>query len=141
MICQLCNRKICYLYCVKIIAYIALGGAVGALLRYGVGLVIKPENTLAFPIHTFLINVVGCLCIGIAASILQNTQTNELMQYFVIIGLLGGFTTFSSFSLESFYLLKNGKSLVAACYVLLSNSIGIIGAFIGYHTHQFLVKI
>jgi CrcB protein len=126
---------------VKIIAYIALGGAVGALLRYGVGLVIKPENTIAFPIHTFLINVVGCLCIGIAASILQNTQTNELIKYFVIIGLLGGFTTFSSFSLESFYLLKNGKSLVAASYVLLSNSIGIIGAFIGYYAHQFLVKI
>lgn len=125
----------------KIIAYIALGGAVGALLRYGVGLVIKPENTIAFPIHTFLINVVGCLCIGIAASILQNTQTNELIKYFVIIGLLGGFTTFSSFSLESFYLLKNGKSLVAASYVLLSNSIGIIGAFIGYYAHQFLVKI
>lgn len=125
----------------KIIAYIALGGAVGALLRYGVGLAIKPENTLAFPIHTFFVNVIGCLFIGIVASILQNTPFNELMQYFVIIGLLGGFTTFSSFSLESFYLLKNGKTLMAASYVLLSNSLGIIGAFIGYHAHQFLVKI
>jgi CrcB protein len=126
---------------VKIIAYIALGGAVGALLRYGIGLAIKPENTLTFPIHTFFINVIGCLFIGIVASILQNTPFNELMQYFVIIGLLGGFTTFSSFSLESFYLLKNGKVLVAASYVLLSNSIGITGAFIGYHAHQFLVKV
>ena len=125
----------------KIIAYIALGGAVGALLRYGIGLAIKPENTLTFPIHTFFINVIGCLFIGIVASILQNTPFNELMQYFVIIGLLGGFTTFSSFSLESFYLLKNGKVLVAASYVLLSNSIGITGAFIGYHAHQFLVKV
>ena len=135
------NRKIYYLYCVKIIAYIALGGAFGALLRYGVGLAIKPENTLAFPIHTFLINVVGCVGIGIVASILQNTPFNELMQYFVIVGLLGGFTTFSSFSLESFYLLKNGKTLIAASYMLLSNSIGITGAFIGYHAHQFIIKI
>jgi CrcB protein len=126
---------------VKIIAYIALGGAIGALLRYGVGLAIKPENTLAFPIHTFLINVLGCLCIGIIASIIQNTPFNELMQYFVVIGLLGGFTTFSSFSLESLYLLKNGKILIAASYMLLSNSIGITGAFIGYHAHQFLVKV
>ncbi len=125
----------------KIIAYIALGGAFGALLRYGVGLAIKPENTLAFPIHTFLINVVGCVGIGIVASILQNTPFNELMQYFVIVGLLGGFTTFSSFSLESFYLLKNGKTLIAASYMLLSNSIGITGAFIGYHAHQFIIKI
>ncbi len=125
----------------KIIAYIALGGAFGALLRYGVGLAIKPEYTLAFPIHTFLINVVGCVGIGIVASILQNTPFNELMQYFVIVGLLGGFTTFSSFSLESFYLLKNGKTLIAASYMLLSNSIGITGAFIGYHAHQFIIKI
>ncbi len=125
----------------KIIAYIALGGAFGALLRYGVGLAIKPENTLAFPIHTFLINVVGCVGIGIVASILQNTPFNELMQYFVIVGLLGGFTTFSSFSLESFYLLKNGKTLIAASYMLLSNSMGITGAFIGYHAHQFIIKI
>ncbi|MFN3444873.1 MAG: fluoride efflux transporter CrcB [Bacteroidia bacterium] len=124
----------------KLIAYIALGGAFGALLRYGVGLAIKPENTLSFPIHTFLINVAGCLLIGIAAAVLQTNSYKEFVQYFVIIGLLGGFTTFSSFSFESFALLKNGKLLIAAAYITLSNTIGIVAAFAGYYVHQLLIK-
>ncbi len=124
----------------KIIAYIALGGAFGALLRYGVGLVIKPENTLSFPTNTFLINITGCLLIGIAAAVLQTTSYKEFVQYFVIIGLLGGFTTFSSFSFESFSLLKNGKLFIAAAYIALSNTIGIVAAFAGYYVHQLLIK-
>ncbi len=132
--------KIYYIYCVKILVYIAVGGAFGAVCRYGLGLLLKPDNILSFPLHTFAINVLGCLLIGLAASILITSNNKELVQHFLMIGILGGFTTFSSFSLESIFLIQNGKLITALTYILLSNIIGILAAIGGYQLHQLITK-
>ncbi len=124
----------------KILVYIAFGGALGAVFRYGIGTLLKPNDVLSFPIHTFSINVLGSLLIGLAASILVTSNNKELIQHFLMIGILGGFTTFSSFSLENIYLIQNGKLTTALIYILLSNIVGILAAFGGYQLHQLITK-
>lgn len=121
-----------YIYHVKTIAYIALGGSLGALARYGIGLFLKPESTAIFPIHTFLINLTGSFLIGIATFILSRTYNTEFVQLLVITGILGGFTTFSSFSIESVQLIQQGKITTVAVYITLSTLLGITMAWIGY---------
>lgn len=124
----------------KILVYITFGGAIGAVFRYGLSLLLKPDNILSFPLHTFSINIFGCLLIGLAASILITSNNKELIQHFLMIGILGGFTTFSSFSLESIFLIQNGKITTALTYILLSNVIGVLAAFGGYQLHQLITK-
>lgn len=121
-----------YIYHVKTIAYIALGGALGALARYGIGLLLKPESTAIFPIHTFLINLTGSFLIGIAAYMLTQLSNTAAVQLFVITGILGGFTTFSSFSIESVQLIQQGKFIIAGTYITLSTLLGITMAWIGF---------
>jgi CrcB protein len=117
---------------VKTIAYIALGGAIGALTRYGVGLFLKPESTAIFPIHTFVINLTGSFLIGIATYMLTQLSNTAAVQLFVITGILGGFTTFSSFSIESVQLIQQGKFIIAGTYITLSTLLGITMAWIGF---------
>jgi fluoride exporter len=117
---------------VKAIIFVLLGGGLGALMRYGVGLWLKPAEHLAFPIHTFLINVIGCFCIGFVFSFMQKNGFNATLFYFVITGLLGGFTTFSSFSIETIYLIQQHEIGRAIVYVGLSNIVSLIAAWVGY---------
>jgi CrcB protein len=104
---------------------VGAGGFVGAVCRYLIGLV--PINeTLVFPIKTFLINVVGCMVIGLIAAVTsKNSSWNPQVVLFMKVGLCGGFTTFSTFALETTDLLKNGHSMVAFLYVLSSVLVGV----------------
>ena len=104
---------------------VGAGGFVGAVCRYLIGLV--PINeTLVFPIKTFLINVVGCMVIGLIATVTsKNSSWNPQVVLFMKVGLCGGFTTFSTFALETTDLLKNGHSMVAFLYVLSSVLVGV----------------
>ncbi len=124
----------------KSVIYIALGGAIGALLRYGFGLMLKPNNHLSFPMHTFIINALGCLAIGVIAAYAIKTNHSHIVTQFVIIGILGGFTTFSSFMLETMQLLKNGKTVLALTYLLGSNFIGLVAIIIGFQLHNLFTK-
>jgi CrcB protein len=121
---------------VKSILLVIAGGAIGSVLRYGVSLWIKPEHTLAFPVHTLTVNLVGCLLIGFVFALLQNAAQGQVYSLFIITGILGGFTTFSSFGLETFYLFQNGAAVKAIIYVLLSNVLGIGAVALGYFIHK-----
>lgn len=124
----------------KLFVYIAFGGALGAVFRYGLGLILKSDNVLSFPLHTFSINILGSLLIGLAASILITSNNKELIQHFLMIGIFGGFTTFSSFSLESIFLIQNGRFTTALAYILLTNVMGILATFGGFQLHQLITK-
>lgn len=90
---------------------VALGGAIGAMGRYGVGiaLVRSPSFALWLPLGTLSVNVVGSALIGLVWAYLQQRNESELIRLFVAVGLLGGFTTFSTFSLETVFMVAEGE--------------------------------
>lgn len=122
----------------KSILWVALGGAIGSLLRYAVAVWLKPEPSLAFPVHTLLVNVVGCLVIGFVFSFLLAVPNDQYYRLFIITGILGGFTTFSSFGIESFYLVQHKEFLKAGSYIGLSNLLGLAAVWVGYNIHKLI---
>ena len=108
---------------------VGLGGFVGAVLRYLIGLVPLNEPWL-FPIKTFGINLAGCIAIGIIAALaVRNDSLNPQMLLFLKVGVCGGFTTFSTFALETADLIKNGNIIISFCYVFLSVLAGVAVIF------------
>tara|TARA_B100001971_G_scaffold78694_1_gene72507 strand:- start:102 stop:476 length:375 start_codon:yes stop_codon:yes gene_type:complete len=116
--------------------YVASGGAVGAVLRYLTSNFYKfyfPN----FPIGTLFINFIGSFLIGILASNLESRGTSYIfIKYFLIIGILGSFTTFSTFSLETIQLVNDKKLFLSLVYILLSISLCIFGAFFGFNINK-----
>ncbi len=106
---------------------VGAGGAAGAVLRYLIGLLPLQEN--GFPFKTFLINVAGCLAIGIVASLAEKNSLNPRLVLFLKAGFCGGFTTFSSFALETQGLIQKGQNLTAAIYVASSIFAGVLAVF------------
>jgi len=110
--------------------FVGLGGFVGSILRYLVGL-IPIKNPSGFPINTFLINVIGSLAIGVIACLAsKNSNLDSRLILFLKVGICGGFTTFSTFSLETAELIKNGSIALAVLYIVLSVSVGALFAFL-----------
>jgi len=119
---------------------VALGGAVGASLRYGTGVFLfKPSS--GFPWTTWWINIFGCLLAGIFFAYSQKFPVlqNEA-RLFLMVGILGGFTTFSSFGLETFQLLKHGQIALALGYAISSVITGIIVLALGFYLFQGLLQ-
>lgn len=108
------------------------GGALGSVLRYAVALALNPSAGTGLPWGTLGVNVIGCLAIGLLSAILAGSSgMNEAVRVGLVVGLLGGFTTFSSFGLETVQLLQAGQLWVALVYVGLSNVGGLAGAWLG----------
>jgi len=115
---------------------VGLGGFVGAVLRYLISL-IPIKNPESFPIHTFIINIVGALAIGfIAFAASKNENIDPKLLLFLKVGICGGFTTFSTFSFETAELIKSGSITVAVIYVAVSVVLGILAAMLP----QFVLK-
>ena len=117
--------------------YVALGGGVGAALRYQTGRAMTQWLGApimgAFPFATLAVNAVGSLLMGLLAGWLVRSggAMSEQARLLLGVGVLGGFTTFSAFSLEMVLLIERGQFLLAALYVLLSVALGIAGLFLG----------
>lgn len=110
---------------------VGIGGFIGAVCRYLIGLLPVSESCL-FPVKTFLVNIAGCFVIGVITSaILKSASPHPRLVLFCKVGLCGGFTTFSSFALETETLLKNGNIKTALAYSLLSIAIGLAAVFAG----------
>jgi CrcB protein len=117
--------------------FIAIGGALGAILRHLLSNYIQLYFKSPFPIATISINVIGSFLIGICYFFFKNNEFfNENLKLFLIIGLFGGFTTFSTFSLDIFKLIEQNQLLIAFGYIFLSVFLSIIAVFTGY----FLIK-
>jgi CrcB protein len=111
---------------------VAVGAAVGANLRYGLAAWAGQRFGTAWPYGTFIINILGCLAIGLLLTLAATRlPLSEPLRLLLVTGLLGGFTTFSSFGYESFALLASGKWLEAASYILASVLIGLGAVFLG----------
>jgi CrcB protein len=114
-----------------ILLLIALGGAVGSLLRYLVGGAIQRSSASGFPVGTMFVNVVGCFLVGVFVRFLLNMQTSVELRALLIVGFCGGFTTFSTFSYETVGLLEGGEYVRATTYVLGSLLLCVTATFAG----------
>ena len=107
---------------------VALGGAVGAVSRYGMSLLpLKSE----FPFLTFITNISGAFLIGLIAGISERRSLPENLILFLKTGVCGGFTTFSTFSLESYQLLENKSFLTGGLYMIFSVICCLFGVWLG----------
>lgn len=107
--------------------WVALGGAIGAVLRFGaneIGAKLAPQ----FPWHTFAVNVAGCLAMGVIAGLVQaKFQLSDSLRLFLTTGILGGFTTFSAFALD-FAVLFERQSHAAALGYMMGSVVFSLGA-------------
>ena len=110
------------------ILLVAAGGAFGAVARYLIN--ISPVGTFLqpFPFQTFIINVTGSFLIGF---LLVKLEMNEMMKLLLLTGFLGAYTTFSTFELETFDLMRGRFLFTAILYVALSFAVGFIGVALG----------
>ena len=115
------------------IALVAAGGAIGSVLRYLVGLAAARSLGPAFPFGTLTVNLVGGFLIGLVAGVFAiRAEAPQELRVFLITGCLGGFTTFSAFSLETVVLAQSTSLAKATAYVLLSVGLAVLAAAAGF---------
>lgn len=112
---------------------VGLGGGIGAMLRYGVSLLVGRAWPSDFPLATLLINIVGSLGMGLLTGWLGKAMPGWAAEgrLFLAVGVLGGFTTFSSFSLDTMALIERGAIEQAGAYVLLSVVVSVVCLYLG----------
>ena len=108
--------------------FVGLGGAVGAMLRYAISLIPYKGG---FPLLTFVTNILGALLIGFIVGYASKRNVNDSLMLFLKTGLCGGFTTFSTFSLEAVTLFENKMYCLGGLYVALSVAFCLLGVFCG----------
>ena len=114
---------------------IGLGSALGGVARYGCGVLAAALWPAAFPWMTILINILGSFIIGLFATLTGpdgRLLVATLWRQFVMVGLCGGYTTFSAFSLETFALLRAGRVLAGGANLLLSMALCLIAVWLGH---------
>jgi len=116
----------------KTIIYIAIGGAIGSVLRFLTTIFVSKFWSNQFPLATFIANVVGCFLIGLIIGFLAKNQlTDSNLKWFLVTGFCGGFTTFSTFGMENFNLLQNNNTLLAFSYIASSIILGLFAVWFG----------
>ncbi len=114
-------------------ALIFLGSGVGGVCRYALSGWVQRLGNGSFPVGTLAVNVIGCLLIGfLTASLSGRVLIREEYRVALIVGILGGFTTFSAFGMETFALLNDGQFARAAVNVAASVGVGLAAVWIGY---------
>jgi CrcB protein len=113
---------------------VAVGGGIGAILRYVVANIGQSLTASEFPLGTLLVNIIGCALIGFLTALLIGplSQHREFLRLLLLVGVLGGFTTFSTFALDSIELFDAGRIRQVIMYIILSNVFGILAAWGSY---------
>ncbi|HEY6642568.1 fluoride efflux transporter CrcB [Povalibacter sp.] len=113
---------------------IAIGSALGGVARHWCGLAVASRWGTAMPWGTLLVNGIGSFLIGLIAAftLFRNSQTAQLARDFLMVGVMGGFTTFSAFSLQTLMLMRDGRLAGAALNVALSLVVCMLAVFLGF---------
>lgn len=112
--------------------YIAVGGAIGSVLRYLTTVFVSRFWANHFPLATFLANVVGCFLIGLFIGVLTKNNLNDnQLKWLLITGFCGGFTTFSTFGMENYNLFQSNNYLLAFAYIVSSIILGLFAVWLG----------
>ena len=122
--------------------FVAIGGAFGAMARYGLGIYIAtlPASVPSFVV-TLTVNVIGCAMMGMMASLLLfYPAMGTTIRPFVMIGFLGALTTFSSFALDSFQLLEKQQYTLLALYMTASFVVSLLAFFASYHLMKWVLS-
>jgi len=115
-----------------VVLWVALGGAIGSAARYGVNIWSGRMFGTEFPWHTLIVNVLGCFLMGVLTEMLAlKLHLGHEARAFLTTGILGGFTTFSAFSLDFAYLVERKEVLAAGGYVLASVVLSLLAVFAG----------
>ena len=100
--------------------WIFLGGGLGSLARYSISLGLGNVRPANFPIATLVANLLSCIVIALAVGVFADKLQSQELKAFVVIGFCGGFSTFSTFSNETFELFKSGNTLIAIANIVIS---------------------
>lgn len=111
---------------------VGIGGAIGAVARWGLGgFILHQTPTWQFPLGTFIVNVLGCVVAGaLAGLVVKWNLFSADMRVFLFTGLVGGFTTFSAFGIDTIYLIRRSEYAVALAYVVLSVTAGLVALWL-----------
>lgn len=115
----------------KIILAVGIGSCIGGICRYLLSMFIQNKFLSAFPFGTLSVNIIGCLMIGILFGISERSLLGVEWRMFLVTGCLGGFTTFSSFSIETVALIRVGQYWPAFTYIGVSVFVGLFATFLG----------
>ncbi len=116
------------------LAMVAAGGAIGSMLRYLVGKAMGPQADSSVPWHTLLVNVSGAFILGLLIAVAARHGWPGWWRPFIAVGILGGYTTFSTYSIESVELMLRGHTTTGLAYAFGSLALGLLGAWLGLTT-------
>lgn len=116
------------MYKMKDLLFVFLGGGAGSILRY---MVSRWLNTSFFPWGTLAVNIIGCFLVSLFGTWIARQSLPTDLRLLMVVGLCGGFTTFSTFGNETMTMLRNGHLLLSLIYIFLSVAAGIAAAYIG----------
>ncbi len=119
---------------------LASGGAIGTLLRYSLSGLVYKALSGGFPWGTLFVNLAGSFAIGLMWGIFEIETLSSNIRNFIFIGILGGFTTFSTFALENFSLFRDGEIKFALLNILASNILGILLVFAGFLLSRHIIN-
>ena len=116
----------------RAIILVGAGGGIGSIFRYLTSVIVSKYFHAAFPLATFIANILGCLIIGLLLGFFERHQlANPDLKYLFVTGFCGGFTTFSTFAAENYNLFQSENSLTAFAYIAASVLVGLLAVWAG----------